>query len=420
MASPSLCGIEHPSFGIGQSVEQRALRSSWNQRFRFRQPWHGYRSKTLTRRRPMRTFLADFRYGLRSLARNRGFALIAIATLAFGIGATVAIFGIVDAVLLKPLPYPSPERLVRVGAFHPVKNSDGLGASYMDFLDMRERMRVFENLAGVLESSAVLGGSDRAAQVVAVFVSADLFLALGLRPIAGRLFTAEEDREGGNSHVAVLSATAWRQRFAGERSVLGQKILIDAIPYDVVGVVPDDEMVLDRAEVILPLVNQAFPSRSGRAVDVFGRLSPAVTLGDARGEMLSIGRALAREHPEENGGFSIVVRPLTESLLGGRRPALLLLSCGVALLLLIACANTGNLLLARGASRRRELSVRVALGAGRRRLAGQLLAEGCALALLGGAGGLAVASGLLDGIRRLAPGSMPRIETIQLDVRAVF
>ncbi|HSP93515.1 MAG TPA: ABC transporter permease [Thermoanaerobaculia bacterium] len=365
----------------------------------------------------MRSFLADLRYGLRGLRKNPGFAVPAAATLALGIGATVAIFGVVDAVLLKALPYREPGRLARVGSLHPVKNSNGIGASYMDLRDWRDRNRSFDKLSGILGTSVVLGGSESAAQVDAAFVSADLLPLLGLEPVAGRNFRPDEDREGGPSRVVLLSESVWKSRFGGDRAVVGRKILIDGGPYEVIGVAPDDALVIG-AGVIAPLVNQAFPSRSGRAVDVVGRLAPGVTLAAARRDMESIGRALASEYPEENTGFSIAVQPLQESLVGGRRPALLVLSGAVALLLLIACANTANLLLTRGASRRHELAVRAALGAGRGRLARQLFAEASALASIGGAGGLAAGSFLLAAIRRLAAGSVPRIETATLDGRA--
>jgi predicted permease len=366
----------------------------------------------------MRFFLADLRYGLRGLRKNPAFSVPAAATLALGIGSTVAIFGVVDAVLVKALPYREPGRLARVGSLHPVKNASGLGASYMDVRDWRERNRSFEKLSGILQTSVVLGGAESAAQVDAAFVSADLLPLLGLEPVAGRHFRADEDREGGPSRVVMLSETVWKSRFGGDRAVVGRKILIDGGPYEVIGVAPDDALWLGGAGVIAPLVNQAFPSRSGRAVDVVGRLAPGVTLMAARRDMESIGRALASEYPEENGGFSIAVQPLQESLVGGGRPALLVLSGAVALLLLIACANTANLLLTRGASRRHELAVRAALGAGRGRLGRQLFAEAAALASIGGAGGLAAGSFLLGGIRRLAAGSVPRIETAALDGRA--
>ena len=367
----------------------------------------------------MRSFLFDLRYGLRSLTRAPGFATAAAATLALGIGATVAIFGVADAALLRPLPYPDPERLLRVGQLHPVKNADGVGCSYMDYRDLRDRNRSFESLGGMLLTSAVLGGSESAEQVDAAYVSTELFSALGMEPIAGRLFREEEDREGGPSRVVLLSKNLWMARYGGNRSVLGRKILLDGVPHEIVGVVPDDEMELENAGVLAPLVNQAFPSRSGRALDLVGRLRPGVTAAQARAEMAAIGEALAREYPEEDGGFSVVVSPLHEALLGSRRPALIVLAGAVGLLLLIACANTANLLLARGTARRRELSVRAALGASRGRLVRQLLGEAAALGLVGGAGGLAVASGLLAAIRGMIGATVPRIASARLDGRAI-
>ncbi len=368
----------------------------------------------------MTSFLADIRYGLRGLLRSRGFAAVAVATLALGIGSTVAIFGVVDAVLIKPLPYPEPDRLVRVGSFHPVKNADGVGASYMDFRDWQTRSRSFDGLGAGLFSSIVLGASEGATRVDAAWISASLLPALGIQPILGRAFRADEDREGGATHVALLTESTWKNRFGADRSVVGRKVSIEGVPYQVVGVVPDDALFLDGAGIVMPLVNQAFPSRSGRALDAVGRLKPGVTLGAAAGEMEAIGKVLALEYPEENAGFSVRVRPLREALVGYRRAALSVFCGAVVLLLLIACANTANLLLARGASRRRELAVRIALGAARRRLVRQLVAEACALALVGGAAGWAVAGLLLTAIQKMAAGSVARIQTAALDGRAVL
>src|SRR5215468_8645319 len=188
----------------------------------------------------MRLVTADLRYALRVLSRNRGFAVAATLTLALGIGAAVAIFGVVDAVLLPPLPYVAPERLVRVGSLHPVKNPEGIGASYMDFLDWRQRNRSFESLGGMITGAVVLGGADSCVQVNAAWVSADLLPALGIRPLAGRLFRAEEDAPGGEPHVALLSRSLWASRFASSPSVPGTRIEIDGASFLVTGVVPDD------------------------------------------------------------------------------------------------------------------------------------------------------------------------------------
>ena len=350
--------------------------------------------------------------------RSPAFAAVAIAALALGLGANVAIFSVVDAVLVRPLPYPDPERLVRVGSLHPVKNADGIGASYPDWLDWRERSRSFDRLGAVLSSTAVLGlGGGEPVSADIGWVSADLLPALGIEPLAGRLFRPDEDRPGGSTRVLLLSKSLWTSRFGGDRSVIGRTLPLDGSPYVVVGVVPDESLVIG-ASVLAPIVNQAFPNRSGRALDVVGRLRPGVSLAAARSEMTSIGRVLESQYPEADRGFSVAVAPLHESLAGGRRRPLAVLFAAVGLLLLIACANIANLLLARGAARRRELAVRAALGASRGRLVRQLLGESTLLAFAGGAAGLAAASGLLSLIHRIAGDSMPLVAAASLDVRA--
>ena len=361
--------------------------------------------------------VTELRHALRGLAKNPGFTLAATATLALGIGSTVAIFGVVDAVLLRPLPYASPERLHRVGSLHAVKNPDGLGASYPDFLDWKERTRAFDALGGFMLNSAVLGGAGSAARVDAAWVSADLLPALGVEPVAGRLFRAEEDRPEGDTHVALLTRGAWQTRFGSDPSIVGRAIPIDGAPFLVLGIVPDEPLLLGRAGVLMPLVNRAFTNRSGRAVDVVGRLAPGATTGSARGDMASIARALAREYPEADAGFSIAVVPLHESLFGGRRPALAMLFGAVGLLLVIACANTANLLIARTAARRHELAVRAALGASRARLARQLLAEAAVLAALAGTAGVLMAGALLEAIRAIAGSGVAAIDSARLDAR---
>src|SRR5262245_51536033 len=240
----------------------------------------------------MRHVTADLRYALRVLSKNRGFAVAATVTLALGIGAAVAIFGVVDAVLLRPLPYAAPERLARVGSLHPVKNPDGVGASYMDFLDWRDRNRSFESLDGMITGAVVLGGAESSVQVNAAWVSADLIPMLGIRPLAGRLFRADEDAPGGEPHVALLSESLWASRFASSPSVPGTRIEVDGASFLVVGIVPDDSPLLENAGVIMPLVLQAYPNRSGRALDVVGRLRPGASLKGASGDMDSIARAL--------------------------------------------------------------------------------------------------------------------------------
>ena len=367
----------------------------------------------------MTSFLRDLRLAARTLSRSPAFTALAVGILALGIGASVSIFSVVDAVFVKPLPYPRAGSLVRVGSFHPVKNADGIGASYADYLDWRSRSRSFEALGGFMTGSVVVRVRGTAIRTAAAWAAPELLAVMGMRPVAGRSFDAGDDGPGGHLHVALISEDFQRSSFGAAPLESGSTLLVDGTPFEVIGVVPSDGLLLDKAGVVLPLYNAWYENRSGRAVDVVGRLRSGVTVAKARAEMAGIARSLEREFPEADRGFGISVVPLHESLFGDLAPVLRVLSGAVALLLLIACANVGNLLLARGSVRKRELSVRAALGAGLGRLARHLFAETLVIALAAGALGAVAAGGILSLVRSLGEETAPRIAGAAVDGRAL-
>ena len=360
----------------------------------------------------------DLRYGLRTMRREPGFAAVAILTLALGIGANTAIFSVVNAVLLRPLPYRDPARLVTLlhDGWKPVAPAN--------FLDWREQSSSFESVAAAQLWGLTLTGLDRPEQIELLQTSPEMFQLLGVDAALGRTYGAGEDQPG-RDHVVVLSHGFWQRRFGGARDVVGRQVTLDGEPYTVVGVMPPEFQFAPfwatRAEAWLPLnLGKRVSDRSGQSLRVFARLKPGVTLAQAQAEMEAVNRRLAEQHPRENEGLTVAVDPLHEKVVGRSRPALLIILGAVGFVLLIACANVTNLMLAKSALRQREIAVRIALGAGRWRVVRQLLTESLLLSVAGGGAGLLLAYWSNTALASLGPDTLPRVRTASLDTNVLL
>ncbi len=356
----------------------------------------------------MGTLLQDLKYGLRMLARNPGFTAVAVITLALGIGANTAIFSVLNAVLLHPLPYKDPDQLVVIWENNASKGIEHGIVSPLDFLDWRDQSHSFEEISAWRTWFYTLTGRGEAEQVWGVRTSANFFRLLGVRAALGRTFLPGEELAG-HEHVVVLSHGIWERRFARDPSLLGQTITVDHKPFTVVGILPPDFNLFGGSRAFdfwMPFVLQRDQLRRGDpSIMVYARVKPGVTLSRAQTEMTSIARQLEQEYPATNSGLGAQVVTFHETQVGDLRPALLIMLVAVGLVLAIACVNVANLLLARTATRQKEIAIRAALGAGRLRLIRQLLAESLLLATAGGILGVVLAFWGLDLLRAISPPS---------------
>jgi predicted permease len=363
----------------------------------------------------MQTLLADLRYALRGLRTAPGFTIAAGLTLALGIGVNTAIFSVVNTVLIQKLPYKDPDRIMIVYETEPELPRAPVTES--DLIDWRGRSHTFETISSFTFLYAALTGSEPSERLPMAQVTTDFFRTLGVPPTPGRAFSAEEGTEGRN-HVVILTDSLFQRRFGGDRSLLGRSIILDGLPHTVVGITPPDFRVFTRfpftIEAFTPMVLSP-RSRGNHDRFAIGRLKPGVTLTQAQKEMSAIAAQLEVEHPRSNGKIGALVVPYQQDLTGRAHDILLALLGAVGFVLLIACANVANLLLARGITRRRELAIRAAMGAGRWRIVRQLLTESLLLAAFGGIAGLVLAFAGAEALKRMETLNIARLADVSVD-----
>ncbi len=364
--------------------------------------------------------MTDFKYALRMLLKAPAFTIIAVLTLALGIGANSAIFSVVDAVLLRPLPFPHPDQLVMLWGAPPREPQAKMTGSFPDFYDFRAQSQSFTAMAAYSRAGAILSGAGETQELHGLAANGDIFRVMDVQPMIGRGFTAEEAKLG-QPDVAVLSYGLWQRAFASNPKVLGQQASFSDRKLTIIGVMPPgwkfpvDAESSDYIMPLEPLVAKNVTQRGATFLRFIGRLKPDVSLAQAEAELKPIAKRLEQQFPDTNTDRGVRVLPLLEDLVGDVRPALLVLLGAVALVLLIACANVANLLLARAAVRSREIGIRAALGASRSRIVRQLLCESLLLALLGGAGGLLLAWWGVDVLRAFGPRNVPRLSQLHVN-----
>jgi putative ABC transport system permease protein len=365
----------------------------------------------------MQTLLQDIKYAIRMLLKNPGITAIVILALALGIGANTAIFSVVNSVLLRPLPYEEADRLVFLNEKSPVL--DEMSISYPNFEDWRAQNQSFEKIGVYNRASYNLTGVGEAERIITGQVSADLFSVLRVNAAYGRVFTNDEDKPGGTP-VVVLSYGLWQRRFAGQSSILNQQITLNGKPYTIIGVMPQDYQYPSRVEMWVPvgqLSDQSSWKSRGNHPGLYGvgRLKPGVTFDQSVADMDRVAVNLAQQYPDSNTSNGIRLRPLLEIYVSEIRRALWVIFAAVAFVLLIACANIANLLLARATARKKEMAIRSALGAGRWRIARQLLTESILLSIVGGSLGLLLGRWGIQLILYISPDAIPRSREIGLD-----
>lgn len=378
----------------------------------------------------MQSIGQDLRHSVRMLLKTPGLALVAVLTLGLGIGANTAIFTVVNAVLYRPLPYPNEERLVVVQQTRIDQPGEPQGASYLNFLDWRERTTTFERLAIVSQDEATLKGEGEPVRIKGAIVSADLFQTLGVAPALGRAFDRDDERPGAAAgfSAVMLSDGAWRNRFGGDPKIVGRKLTLEDRAFTVIGVAPAGLLPLEKEPIeywTTTAVNgdagapgTANASRGYTAyLGVIGRMKPGVRIEQARAELETLTRAMREEHPESNARLGVRAVPLRDFMIADAGSMLLLLQGIVGVVLLIACVNVANLLLARATTQRREIAIRMALGASARRIVRRQIGDGVLLAIAGGIAGLLLSMWLIDALISVAPADIPRITGLAPDWR---
>ena len=369
----------------------------------------------------MTTLRQDLRYALRWLAKNPGFTAVAIATLALGIGANTAIFSVVRGILLRPLPYTEPERIVQVWekAERRGQLREEIPFSPPVFRDWRDQNRTMETMAAYTDWTFNSSGGEAPERLRAALVSADFFKLLGVAPLAGRTFTSGEDAAGKDA-LAVIASNLWTRRFGRDPRAVGSAITLDGASFTIIGVVPAGLPLynLDPGTEVFVPSSRGFglDNRNGHYLGLIGRLRPGVRLETARADFSAMAARLERQHPDSDKGFGARLLPAQEQMVGAVRPALYALLGAVVVVLLIAAGNVANMLLARASSREKEIAVRAALGASRGRLLRQLLTESVLLSLAGCAAGVLLALWGVDLLKAMAPQDIPRLAEVRLDL----
>ncbi|HXS98605.1 MAG TPA: ABC transporter permease [Candidatus Limnocylindrales bacterium] len=361
----------------------------------------------------MQTFFQDLRFGLRTLRHAPAFTIVAILTLALGIGANTAMFSVLNGLLLRALPFHDPDRLVTLNETTVRGN---VSVNYANFLDWRAQTHTFSGMAAVHNAGFNLAGATRSERVVGLAVSANFLAVLGIHPMTGRDFVPDEDRPGSPA-VAMLSYALWQTHFGGGRDVLGRSITLDGTPFTIIAVLPSTFEATEQSDIVTSMGPFAEPlSRSGRGdTSVIGRLAKGATLNSARVEIAAIEANITARYPRENRGIGVAMEPLRETFLGDSRTPVLVLFGAVCFVLLIACVNVANLFLVRGSARSREIAVRQAFGASRMRIVRQMLTESLVLAVLGGCAGLLLAFWGIGALTRVVPADIVRMMDIQPD-----
>jgi putative ABC transport system permease protein len=368
----------------------------------------------------MNTLWQDLRYGARMLLKNPGFTLIVLLTLSLGIGANTAIFSVVNAVMLRQLPFTNADRLVRLNESNPERGWPTFSASHPNFLDWRAGNQTFDAMAATSGASFNLKAGQDVEVVRGAVITADFLPVLGVSPVLGRNFLPEEDRPGGNTRVVLVTYGFWQRRFGGDPGMVGKTLTINDNPFTVVGVLPESFNWGTRNELFTPLAPDPARSRGDHRLLVIGRMKPGVTLERALADLNTIAQQLARAYPESNKGWSVTGQKFYDWIVPEQsRRSLLVFVGAVMFVLLIACSNVANLLLARAAARQREMAVRMALGAGRLRIVRQLLSEALLLALIAGGLGLLIAVWTVEALKTMNPANLPRLDELSVDGRVL-